>query len=162
MLPHRKVLLVLAIVLVLGSTAATLQFAARLRSDAYRASVEADLTEQIGVDVTIETVEPHSLESRIFHQVRAQLPNGGQEIFHCQRALWAEQPNTKPQRYALQLTDGWLRIGSKGWERDLGGPDARARVATSPSWDCPRFVSRRSIWSSWTLPCRSALAIQPA
>jgi len=114
------------LLVVLGSTLATVGYALHLRSAAYRRQVEADVSQHLGMFVEIDRVEPRSRSSRGFSEVSVSLSEDGPEVFACDRALWGEEEVQGEPRYVLRLEDGWLLVGAQAWtareyERMLAG-----------------------------------------
>lgn len=119
-------MLAAVLLVVLGSTLATVGFALRLRSAAYRRQVAADVSRHLGMFVEIDEVQPRSRSSRGFRGVTVSLSEDGPEVFACARALWKEEEVGGEPRYVLRLEDGWLLVGTQAWtareyERMLAG-----------------------------------------
>ena len=119
-------MLAAVLLVVLGSTLATVGYALRLRSSAYRRQVEANVSRQLGMSVEIEKVEPRSRSSRAFRNVTVSLGEDGPKVFACAQALWSEDQAGGTPRYVLRLEDGWLLVGTQAWttreyERMLAG-----------------------------------------
>ena len=119
-------MLAAVLLMVLGSTLATVLYALHLRSAAYRLEVAADVSRHLGMCVQIAQVEPRSRTSRAFRDVKVSLSETGPEVFACTRALWSEEEQGGKPCYVLRLEDGWLLVGTQAWttreyERMLAG-----------------------------------------
>lgn len=118
MLPHRKILLISSIVLVIGSLSTTLGYALHLRSDGYRRRLEADVSALLGMKLSIGSVEPMSFSARRLSDIRMWLPSREVEVFRCARAVWRNESGDGYDGYSLDLERGWLLIGADEWERE--------------------------------------------
>lgn len=109
---HRKIILILCIVLVLGPLSVTVGYAIYLRSDAYKHSIENDVTDFLNLTTRIERVEPLSRNTRRFHDIRVLLEDGRTEVFKCDRALWRQAANGQRVENVLEIQDGALHLNA--------------------------------------------------
>lgn len=112
---HRKILIVLCLLLGPVSISATLGYALYVRSEAYRRSLCETLSAELGMRVTANRVRPLSLDGKVMEGVRVFLSEGGNEVFHCRRAGWSEAGSIG--QHVLELADGWLLVGSGAWTK---------------------------------------------
>ncbi|MCH7701738.1 MAG: hypothetical protein IID37_08625 [Planctomycetes bacterium] len=115
MLPRRKLLLVVTLFGVGGSLAATVAYAAYVRSSAYRVDVVTELSHKLGLAASIDSIHPLSLNSREFRGVRVMVPDGSTAVFSCDRAVWRDVSVEGRRRYALDLSTGYLLLGTGQW-----------------------------------------------
>jgi hypothetical protein len=118
MLIHRRILLALSCLVVVGSVGTTGGYAYYLRSAAYRARVARDVGEYLTLPTEIGGVVPLSHRSRGFTNVRLSLPDQPVRIFECMRAVWREQWRDGQTLNFLDLHDGWLLLGSEQMGRE--------------------------------------------
>lgn len=130
MIAHRRVLVLVCLLLVPGSLSVTLGYAIHLRSDSYRRGIECALTEQLGMDVSVGTIRPLTFRGRALNDVQVYLHESGDQVFSCALALWrTNQPDHEPPptgetngtddsrtASSLELRDGWLLVGAAAWE----------------------------------------------
>ncbi|MEE9296308.1 MAG: hypothetical protein V3W34_15285 [Phycisphaerae bacterium] len=114
---HRKILIVLSVVSVLGLLSTALGYALHLRSDVSRRSLEERLSKRLGVKLSIGSVTLLSLSARRLSDIRAELPQRGVEVFRCREAVWRDVSRDGERAYALQLSGGWLLVGANEWDR---------------------------------------------
>ena len=114
MLFRRKLILMIAMVLVVVPVGATIGFGAYLRSELYRSTVEEWLTTFFELPATLGRVSPRSLTSRVFEDVELWLPDRRARIFACRQAVWAQRAGS--ELYELDIRDGSLTIGSEAWQ----------------------------------------------
>ncbi|MCP4589791.1 MAG: hypothetical protein GY842_03525 [bacterium] len=115
MLRHRKILLGLTVVTVVGSLGATIAYAMYLRSPGFRESIAADLSDLLGLEVALRKVVPRSFVGRQFEGITVCLPAGDTRIAELERAVWREHPDSQDEKYALDISDGWLLVGTGHW-----------------------------------------------
>ncbi|MBU0719095.1 MAG: hypothetical protein KJ749_12660 [Planctomycetes bacterium] len=108
----------ICLVLVPGSIGATLIYAWRLHSAGYRERVAEQISRELGMVVAIDRIQPLSLDRRAFENVRVYLEEGGRQVFACREAVWRTTTRWGNEAYALDLTDGWLLVGSGNWTGD--------------------------------------------
>lgn len=111
----RKVLLLLSILLVGGSLAATTTYGLRLRSDAYRQKVSQDLTRFFEMPCDVGQISGQTFSSRAFDDVNLWLPDRRDKVFFCKRAIWDEGNANGHESNALYLRDGVLILGTDRW-----------------------------------------------
>ena len=114
---RRKLLLAFVVLGVGGSLAATVAYAAYVRSSAYRADVVSDLSQKLGLSTSVDAIHPLSLSSREFRGVRVMVPDGSTTVFSCDRAVWRDVSVEGRRRYALDLSTGHLLLGTGQWRR---------------------------------------------
>lgn len=112
---HRRILLLLAIVLVGGSLGATGYYGLRLRSEAYRAEVVADLSAFFELPCDVGRIRGHTFDSRAFEDVAVWLPDRRDRVFFCKTATWYEKSRGGQGANELDLSDGELTLGSDRW-----------------------------------------------
>ncbi len=139
MLPHRKLLFVLAFLGVGGSLSGTLAYGLYLRSDLFRARLEDQLSNQLHLPVRIGRVQPLTGQSRAFYDLRVALPMRHTEVFRCASAIWHTEPYQGQSAYALDLTNGWMLIGTDQWS----GEDYQAIVRSGLGQDFARMNLKR-------------------
>ena len=126
---RRKLAILLCVVLVPGLITATVGYGLHLRSAAYRRAAETDLAEWLGMSVSIGEVRPLTPESHTLSDVHVYLSDTGPEVFSCAKAVWragtilggpglrsgSPVARQRPGTYTLDLSDGWLLVGTMGW-----------------------------------------------
>jgi hypothetical protein len=115
MLPHRKIMLVLCIVLVGGSLSVTAGYAIHQRSDGYRLDVERRLSEFFELPCDIGRIRGHTFSSRLFGDVAVWLPGRRDRVFSCAKAIWSELVRDGREVNELTLANGQLTLGSDRW-----------------------------------------------
>ncbi len=115
MLPHRKVLLVLTLLGVGGPLSATLGYGLYLRSDRYRSVLERDVSALLELPVSLGRVRTMTAHSRAFFDIQVALPARQATIFRCDKAVWYDETQNGQPRFALDLIDGWLLVGTHQW-----------------------------------------------
>lgn len=118
MLPRRKWLISLGVVLVVALVCTAVGLAIRLRSDYYRSSVEAMLSNRLGMDVKIGAIQALALSEQRLEDVHAYMHGQGQEVFSCAEAVWKTDSSREPVGRTLELRDGWLLVGAARWSQD--------------------------------------------
>ncbi|HVP11530.1 MAG TPA: hypothetical protein VMV94_10125 [Phycisphaerae bacterium] len=118
MLPHRKYLLILTIVLVGGSLGWTAAYGLRLRSESYRASVEDKLSRFFDLPCNLGGIRGHTFASRAFENVEVWLPGRRDRIFRCDQAIWWEKHRDDRASNELELNKGLLLLGTDRWRGD--------------------------------------------
>jgi len=116
MLPHRKLLLLLAIVLVGGSLGWTARYGFDLRSESHRIEVEHELTEFFDLPCDVGRIRGHTFESRAFEDLVIWLPNRRDQVFSCKTAIWHDKKKNSHPRSELDLIDGVLILGTDRWQ----------------------------------------------
>jgi hypothetical protein len=115
---ERLILAAVVTVVTLAAVGATLVYALRFRTARYRANIERELTAFFSLPTEIGAIEPHTLRSRVFRDVRIWLPDRRDLIFDCPQAVWSEWPDGDRDAVELELTGGRLAIGSPQWLPD--------------------------------------------
>jgi hypothetical protein len=115
MLLHRKVLLAVVLLGVAGSLSATAGYGLYLRSDSYRHKQEARLSNLLKFPVSLGRIRPLTTASRAFHDIEVTLPARGDRVFRCGTAIWYDETRDGKPRFALDLIDGWLLVGTHKW-----------------------------------------------
>lgn len=110
---HRKVILALCLLLVVGSLSVSIGYAVYLRSGTYKQSIEADVTNYLKLATQIERVEPLSRDSRRFHGIRVLMADNETEVFHCEQALWRQTENGDGLDNILKIKRGFVRLDSR-------------------------------------------------
>jgi hypothetical protein len=110
---YRKLILLAAILIVGGSIGGTSWYACRMRSVAYRRSVERDVTAFLAMPASIREVQGRTFDSRDFVDVVVRLPNDGDVVFKCDNATWIEEGG---DRHFLSLNRGAIVLGDAVWE----------------------------------------------
>jgi hypothetical protein len=118
MLLHRKLLLLLAILLVGGSLGMTARYGLHLRSESYRAEVEQDISRFFELPCDLGRIRGHTFESRRFEDITLWLPDRRDRVFTCITAIWHEKEKDGEERNELDLIDGLLVLGTDRWRRD--------------------------------------------
>lgn len=152
MLRYRKVLLWVSVIGVTGSLSGTIGYGLHLRSDGYRRSLERRLSERLGMSLSIGSVRPLSPKARRLSAVRVRSRRRDEEVFGCARAVWRSVRDVVEEArrgqpagfggggtYALDLKDGWLVVGSRGWDRT----DYREMLRTGLGHDFAALGIRR-------------------
>ncbi len=142
----RWIALSAATVLLFGSLAVTGGYAWYLRSDAYRSSCCARLSEALRLPSELGLVVPRSRTSREFQDVTVWLPSRRGIALTCRRAIVANTPtNVDPDAYEVQLSGGSCEISTRTWLRS----DYREVVESGlrPGFDTrgPRRVTFRDM-----------------
>ncbi len=117
MLKHRKLMLILVLLLVGGSIASSLGYAVYLRSDGYRRSIEDEVSGYLKLPVSVGAITPLSIHGRRFDEVSVYLADNTERIFHCAESFWRRQQIGDVQRYVLEIQDGWFLIGTGRFSR---------------------------------------------
>lgn len=117
MLRHRKILLVTASVIVIGSISTTLGYALHVRSDGYRSRLESRLSELLGMRLSIESIQPLTIAAKRLDGLSLWLPRHEVEVFRCERALWRTETTNGDTSYTLSLHEGRLLVGNYQWDR---------------------------------------------
>ena len=115
MLRHRKILLAVTIVVVPGSLTSTISYALHLRGRDLRERIAADLSRRMGLDVDIRSITPLSFSSRQFDDITVRLARGRTEIGRVGRAVWRAEHTGAAETCALDISDGWLLVGTGHW-----------------------------------------------
>ena len=118
MLPHRKVLLLLCIVIVGGSLSSSLGYALYVRSGVYRHSVEEGVADYLRLPTDVGGVVPLSSRSRQFTGIKLWLPGRESQIFHCARAIWRAVQHNGESTNALDIHEGWFLLGTGEFSRE--------------------------------------------
>jgi len=139
MLLRRRILLLLVLVFVPGSLSVTLGYGLYLRSDAYRARLEQEVSELLHFPTSIERVRTLTGSSRAFQEISVRMPARGDHVFRCRRAVWSEESRNGRPWYALDLIDGWLLVGTHQWSPE----DYRAMLQSGFGQDFVSLSLRR-------------------
>ena len=115
MLLHRKVLLVVTLLGVAGSLSVTLGYGLYLRSDRFRAALERDVSSLLELPATVGRIRTMTTSSRAFYDIQVSLPARQATIFRCDKAIWYDESKNTAPRFALDLIDGWLLVGTHQW-----------------------------------------------
>lgn len=115
---QRRILLALSVLLVGGSLTWTTGYAIHLRSDSYRKSVEADLSNFFELPCEVGRIRGLTFSSRSFQDVAIWLPGRRDQIFSCRDAVWHESKEHQEERHELDLVDGVLTLGSDRWVKE--------------------------------------------
>jgi hypothetical protein len=107
----------LVCLLILGVNGGLLGYALYYRSDTYRRSVEADLTDFFGLPIEIAWIEPHSFSARKLMHVQAWLPDRRAKIFECREAIWDSSGTESGVGTRLTVRDSSLTVGSAEWQQ---------------------------------------------
>lgn len=118
MLPHRKILLSIVVLVVGGSLTWTAVYGLHLRSDAYRREVEADLTEFFELPSEVGRIRGRTFSSRAFENVIVWLPDRRDRVFQCDTAVWRELKRKDREENELDLIRGVLNLGNDSWARE--------------------------------------------
>lgn len=114
---RRMLIAYLVCLSILGVNAGLLGYALYYRSDTYRRSVEADLTDFFGLPIEIAWIEPHSFSARKLMQVQAWLPDRRAKIFECREAIWDSSGTESGVGTRLTVRDSSLTVGSAEWQQ---------------------------------------------
>ena len=117
-LRHRKILLALTIIVVPGSLTSTISYALHLRGRGLRERVAADLSRRMGLDVEIHSITPLSFSRRQFNDITVRLARGQTEIGRVGRAVWRMEQTGAGETHALDISNGWLLVGTGDWAPD--------------------------------------------
>ncbi len=139
MLRYRKAMLLVAVAAVAGSLSGTVGYGLHLRSDQYRGSLESRLSDRLGMPLSLGSVAPLSLRSRVLEGVRVRSSRRDAEVFGCARAVWRNELRDDGPSCELDLEDGWLLVGSREWGRD----DYRQMLRTGLGHDFAGLGIRR-------------------
>ncbi|MBN2560922.1 MAG: hypothetical protein JXQ75_08330 [Phycisphaerae bacterium] len=115
---HRKLLLLLAVLLVGGSLGLTARYGLRIRSHSYRVDVEQGLSEFFELPCDVGQIRGYTFESRAFENVDIWLPDRRERVFSCKTAIWHEKEKDGQPWNELDLIDGLLLLGGDKWLRD--------------------------------------------
>ncbi len=118
MAPHRKLLLVLTVVLVGGSLSWTAVYGLHLRSEANRVEVERDLSAFFELPCNVGRIRGHTFHSQAFEDVEVWLPDRRDRVFHCEEAIWRESHRDGTAWNELDLVRGVLLLGSDRWRHE--------------------------------------------
>lgn len=116
MLLHRKILLLMALILVGGSLGWTTWYGLHLRSESHRLEVQAGLAEFFELPCDVGRVRGHTFESRVFHDLAIWLPDRRDLVFTCKTAVWHDKVVGGQPRNELDLIDGRLVLGTDRWQ----------------------------------------------
>jgi hypothetical protein len=117
MLPHRKIILALCLLATIGSVSVTIAYALHLHGVRHRERLAAEISDWLGLRVSIGRLEPQTLSSVLLEDVRAGLDPGPEEVFACSTALWTQLTGSPKPRHTLALREGWLVVGANEWRR---------------------------------------------
>ncbi len=121
MLPMRSGQILGLTLLAIGLAAtllATGGYALYLRSDAYRESCAAVLSDRLGLPSEIGRVVPRSRAARDFEDIRVWLPERRGMAAVCERATLAYRPRTQdPDAYDIDLVGGRVELSTRTWLR---------------------------------------------
>jgi hypothetical protein len=116
---RRPLALMLLAGLTFGSLLVTGGYAWYLRSESYRNSCAAYLSEALELPADIGEVVPRSHDSREFRNVRIWLPERvGEAAFVRQAVLTRTPTDTDPTAYELSLRGGNCEISTRTWLRE--------------------------------------------
>lgn len=128
---HRIAILLASFAFAGGSIAATAWYAHRIGSDAYRLSIERDVSDFFEMPTTIGRVRGRTFDSRDFLAVQIRLPGDEAVVFECDTATWLEEHD---DQNFLALDRGRLILGDPVWGdqryRRLIRPDIGAELRT--------------------------------
>jgi len=116
-----KRLLVVAVLAVItfGTLALNGGYAWYLRSDRYRRSCAAALSDELVLPADIGRVVPRSRDSREFLDVRIWLPHRRDEAAFCRSAVLTRTPTPEaPEACELDLKSGCCEISTRTWLRE--------------------------------------------
>ncbi|MHC4065805.1 MAG: hypothetical protein ACYSUI_15085 [Planctomycetota bacterium] len=115
MLLYRRVLFVLTLLGVSGSISVTLGYGLYLRSDWHRRGLERDVSTLLDLSVSIGRVRALTTDRSAFYDIKVDLPNRDAQVFRCDTAVWHDESRNSRPRFALDLIDGWLLVGTHQW-----------------------------------------------
>jgi len=110
---HRKIILALCLLLVVGSLSVSIGYAVYLRSGTYKHSIETDVTNYLNLATKIEHVEPLSRDSRRFVGIRVMMADDETEVFRCEQALWRQTENSGGLDNVLEINRGFILLDSR-------------------------------------------------
>lgn len=110
---YRKLIILAAALIVVGSIGGTSWYACRMHSVAYRQEVERDVTAFFAMPATIGDVRGRTFDSRDFVNVVVRLPNDGDVVFKCDTATWIEERNNL---HFLSMSHGTIALGDAVWQ----------------------------------------------
>ncbi|MEZ6084943.1 MAG: hypothetical protein R3E58_13660 [Phycisphaerae bacterium] len=131
MLRHRQIILGLSILVVVGSISSAIGYAAYIRSESYRQSVEQQVGDYLGLRTTIHGVTPMSSSSRKFSGIDIFLPSLVEPTFRCTDAIWRLNAGDHGNQVALDLNSGTLVLDSN----DLGPEEYKAMLESGLGHD---------------------------
>ncbi len=105
------------IVVLFASLSWTGGYAWYWRSNRYRETCRAHLSDSLGLPAQIGRVVPRSWRSQQFDDVIVWLPDRDGQAFRCERALVAYLPDNHEDEYEIDLFDGFCEISSRTWLR---------------------------------------------
>ncbi|MEK6644225.1 MAG: hypothetical protein AABZ08_09980 [Planctomycetota bacterium] len=114
---HRKLLLALSILIVVGSLGWTTSYALHQRSESFRLEMSGKLSKFFELPCTIGRIRGHTFSSRLFEDVDIRLPQSRGRVFHCKSAIWQEHDEGGQDFNELALVDGELILGSDEWAK---------------------------------------------
>lgn len=104
-----------ATALITALVGGTAGYGLRFRTDTYRRDLEQRLSLFFQLPTEVGRVEPHTLHSRVFRDVRIWLPDRRDRVFDCPLAIWTQAPGGRASGLQLDLVGGTLSIGSEQW-----------------------------------------------
>jgi hypothetical protein len=115
---HRKVILALAALLVLGSLGFTTGYGLNLRGERFRLQTESALSSFFELPCEVGRIRGHTFSSRLFEEVSVWLPDRRDKVFQCERAIWSEAQREGREVNALELQGGVLVLGTDRWKHE--------------------------------------------
>ncbi len=116
MRPHRKAILVLAIILTGGSLGFTTVYGLRIGSDSHRRQVEQELTAFFELPCEVGGISARTFASRAFEDVVIYLKDRRDKVFLCETAIWHDIDRLGELESKLELLNGVLLLGSDKWQ----------------------------------------------
>jgi hypothetical protein len=116
MRPHRKVILVLAIILTGGSLGFTTVYGLRIGSDSHRRQVEQEMTAFFELPCEVGRISARTFASRGFEDVVIYLKDRRDRVFFCETAVWHDIERRGEPASKLELLNGLLLLGSDKWQ----------------------------------------------
>ncbi len=116
MRPHRKAILILAIILTGGSLGFTTVYGLRIGSDSHRRQVEQELTAFFELPCEVGGISARTFTSRAFEDVVIYLKDRRDKVFLCESAVWHDVERRGEPASKLELLNGVLLLGSDKWQ----------------------------------------------
>lgn len=139
---RRPALMIVVALMMYGLIGIVLGYATYWRSDAYRESCAAALTEHLGLPSDIGAVLPRSRHRQEFRDITVWLPQGRDRALACEQAILEYLPTPEdPRAYEIQIRGGKCEISTRTWLRDDYRGILEAGLKTGFRSDGPRRVT---------------------
>lgn len=116
MRPHRKAILILAVILTGGSLGFTAAYGLWIGSDRHRRQVEEELTAFFELPCQVGGISARTFDSRAFEDVVIYLKDRRDKVFFCERAVWQDVERRGEPASRLDMLNGVIHLGSDKWQ----------------------------------------------